>query len=529
MTNYKYPNPLPLLPEQCVTAQKMVDYIEGEREIDIRTVAAKVAPTVTEWTGKTHSGPEDPPTNLTGYGEAVVRELKEMLKYEAPHNQCIGEYRVIGMEWMEFIWYVRNCVHYFYHPEDDPNNQDDDEEDQVPEEPAFNEEQAFQRVWSMCMKCLNTNSEVGKQLNEDVESIHVLDTIIATGLKSDDEVYAMYTQLSDEKRTELHDKLFVQFARLRPTVSLEQLHQLRTLSFEQFTQDEAFKTLQSQELDIDNKVKRAKGLYFKTIGKSTGLSDNLRKLTKFQKSWLVEQLEKMLQDQFAKRPVEMTVEKVTLPDIQKIQENYELHKEQLIEVNEKSESKESVVERESKEDITPVETVEIVMPDGKTLQSSVFSVERQTSLPVTPPLPPRVDRPSPERSIETFESPSLPVQRVPSPLPVAGVPPPQSVGSTVAGVPPPQSVGSTVAEEVPTAAQAAFQEWVNQRQTLLDMRESLPSTFDYSQMTVALKRCSTTATSAVTTAEAVFDSPAPGEETQESSSRKRQRTESFDD
>lgn len=98
---HKYPEPLPVLPEQIVTAKRMIEYIEKDAEVSIGDVVYEYM--------QQHF-PNGPPYNLTSVGEAVVEKLRRhpSLWYKSPNYTCIGEYCVQGYEWMKFIWYIRN-------------------------------------------------------------------------------------------------------------------------------------------------------------------------------------------------------------------------------------------------------------------------------------------------------------------------------------------------------------------------------------------------------------------------------------
>jgi hypothetical protein len=103
--NRKYPEPLPELPEQIVSSEKLINHIEEECEVSIWDTAFLFMQT---------NYPNEHPSNYTGIAEKVVEMLKEhpSLNRVSPNSSCIGEYRVVGEEWVKFINYIRHaCSH----------------------------------------------------------------------------------------------------------------------------------------------------------------------------------------------------------------------------------------------------------------------------------------------------------------------------------------------------------------------------------------------------------------------------------
>lgn len=103
--NRKYPQALPDLPEQVVSSEKMIKHIEEERGVSIWDTA---------FLFMQKNYPIEHPSNYTGIAEKVVEMLKvhPSLDEVSPNSNCIGEYRVVGEESLNFINYIRHaCSH----------------------------------------------------------------------------------------------------------------------------------------------------------------------------------------------------------------------------------------------------------------------------------------------------------------------------------------------------------------------------------------------------------------------------------
>lgn len=101
----KYSKALPELPEQIVSSEKLINHIEKDCGVSIWDLAFN-------FMQKNYSN--EHPSNYMGIAEKVIEMLKQhpSLDRVSPNYSCIGEYRVVGEEWVKFINYIRHaCSH----------------------------------------------------------------------------------------------------------------------------------------------------------------------------------------------------------------------------------------------------------------------------------------------------------------------------------------------------------------------------------------------------------------------------------
>ena len=198
--NHKYPQPLANLPEQIVSAEKLIKHIEEERDVSIWDVAY-------EYMQEFH--PNGLPKDFIGVGEQVVKKLKRhpSLWYNSPNYNCIGEYRVQGYEWMKFIWHIRYVCQVC---QQEPVNAEESEKEEVEETTSTSEsgysKQQFQKLMSGMNRFITTTTSVAEFMETSPDDlIDVTSDVISSLRSSNEEFDSIFGQLSEDDHKTFHD------------------------------------------------------------------------------------------------------------------------------------------------------------------------------------------------------------------------------------------------------------------------------------------------------------------------------------
>lgn len=300
--NYKYPIALANLPEQIVTADKMIEHIEKECKVSIWNF-------IYEYMQQYY--PDGPPNDLTGVGEAIVKNLKEhpSLLYRSPNFNCIGEYRVQGYEWMRFIMHIRYICNVCQKLNEEDDDNDDEEEDEEEDEDNIEEEnetsytkQQFTKLLVDMNKYISNSKSVIEYMESYPEDLcDVTIDIINYLTNNDKEFDNVYDKLCDDDRSEFHDKMSSILWDMEPKIREDEFNKFINTTLTNFIQSEQFIILKKQDMLFNNKIGKAKGLYFKFINNSTSKYSLIFKmLTKNQKSKLNNEIHDKIYEELLK-------------------------------------------------------------------------------------------------------------------------------------------------------------------------------------------------------------------------------------
>lgn len=252
--NHKYPQPLQLLPEQLVSAERLVEHIEEEQEVSIRDVAYEYMkerfPNGLPKPSEESEESEEPVVNMTGIGEKVVEKLRHhpSLWYNSPNYNCIGEYRVEGYEWMRFINYIR----------------------------------------TICYECMIEEDDQ----EEKERTVEVQETTSSHASQPPPPPRPLPKNVNDTDFNQFVNNSFTAFFNSDEFVALKQ---------------------SDQNLQLKGKIGKAKGHYFKFINKCGDFSSTLRELNKDQKLELVQRFLERIENEYEN--IEVSVQKSTTPPL----------------------------------------------------------------------------------------------------------------------------------------------------------------------------------------------------------------------
>lgn len=307
--NHKYPQPLANLPEQIVTAERLIKHIEEEQEVSIWDVAYEYMQQVY---------PNGSPNNLAGVGEQVVEKLKQhpSLWYNSPNYSCIGEYRVQGYEWMKFIWHIRYVCQVCQNPVSEDKESDEEEVEETtstaaaaPTESGYSKQQ-FQKLVSGMKKFVSTTASVAEFMETSPSDlINVTKDVVSSLRGSNEEFDSVYGQLSDDDHNTFHETMSSMLWAMMPKVQEEQFKQFLNTTLINFVVSEQFTALKGQQMPLQGKMGKAKGLYFKWINQASEHAPIFKLLTKNQKSKLTAKMSEAIKAEFENDTVEMTVQK----------------------------------------------------------------------------------------------------------------------------------------------------------------------------------------------------------------------------
>lgn len=307
--NHKYPQPLANLPEQIVSAEKLIKHIEEERDVSIWDVAY-------EYMQEFH--PNGLPKDFIGVGEQVVKKLKRhpSLWYNSPNYNCIGEYRVQGYEWMKFIWHIRYVCQVC---QQEPVNAEESEKEEVEETTSTSEsgysKQQFQKLMSMMNRFITTTSvaEFMETSSDDlINLIDVTSDVISSLRSSNEEFNSVFGQLSEDDHKTLHETMSSMLWKMKPKIEQEKFKQFLNTTLINFVVSEQFTALKGEDMPLQAKMGKAKGLYFKWINQTSEYAPIFKMLTKNQKSKLTEKMNEAVKAEFESEIVEMSVQKAQL-------------------------------------------------------------------------------------------------------------------------------------------------------------------------------------------------------------------------
>lgn len=314
--NHKYPESLAILPEQIVSAERLIKHIEEEQHVSIWDVAYEYM--------QQHY-PNGPPPNLTEVGEQVVEKLRRhpSLWYISPNYTCIGEYRVQGYEWMQFIWHIRNVCNVC---QSDQSFEQDEVEEEVQESPSVFEESAsvaagapvptgyskqqLQKLMGEMKKFISTTASVAEYMETGPDNLFdITADVIAALRKSNEEFDSVFNQLSEQDCETFNETMNSILLKMKPEIDQTQFKQFANTTLINFIISEPFTALKGQQMPIQAKMGKAKGLYFKWINQISEYEHIFKMLTKNQKSKLTVKINDSVKAEFENETVEITVQK----------------------------------------------------------------------------------------------------------------------------------------------------------------------------------------------------------------------------
>lgn len=294
---HKYPEPLALLPNQIVTAEKLLDHI-AERDVDLYQI-------VSDYLSEHYS--KGCPNNFTEIGEAIIEIVRKHpnLWYNSPNNICIGEYRVQGYEWMCFIWSIRNLIHYHLYPEgdaDDSNYEDEVEQTETNDDVKEDEEittsvqtqqeegyspQLFQKFLSAVKKYVNSTDSVAEFMESNPTDLTDFRQKLLGIVSEQDSAYPpMVSNFKEADQIKFSTTVYELLNSLRPQIGLDQFKEFMSSTVISFVITPDMQELKESSIPLKAKMGKSKGLFFKYVATSEQFGPVFKMLTKYQKNKL---------------------------------------------------------------------------------------------------------------------------------------------------------------------------------------------------------------------------------------------------
>lgn len=305
---HKYPEPLALLPNQIVTAEKLLDHI-AERDVDLYEI-------VSNYLKKHYSS--GCPSNFTGISEAIIEIVRKHpnLWYNSPNSICIGEYRVQGYEWIRFIWSIQNMIYYHFNPEGDTNDAGDTNDVnnekttshvQTDKEKGYSP-QLFQKFMLAVKKYVNSTDLVAEFMDSNPTDLTDFRQQLVNIVSEQDSVYpSMVLNFKEVDKTHFNSTVEELLNSLRPQIDQDQFKEFMSNTIINFVTTPSMEELKKSSVPLKAKIGKSKGLFYKYVASSEQFGPIFKMLTKYQKNKLNSYMQTTFESEF--QEIQVTVEK----------------------------------------------------------------------------------------------------------------------------------------------------------------------------------------------------------------------------